>query len=51
MPCVALHSPPRRHPMSFRNREKVYKAEVAQYEVEKRNQEARDEYAAEQEHM
>jgi len=39
------------HPMSFRNREKVYKAEQRQYEQEVSKERGRKEWAAEQEYL
>jgi len=39
------------HPMSFRNREKVYKAEQQQYEAEVSKERGRKEWAAEQEYL
>lgn len=39
------------HPMSFRNREKVYKAEQQQYESDVRKQRGQKEWAAEQEYL
>jgi hypothetical protein len=39
------------HPMNFRNREKVYKAEQQQYEDEVRKEKAKQEFEAEQEYL